>query len=189
MKKIMVVLIVIFMALGLTGCGGTKLTKENCKDYLEISVESHTNVYAKNYHGTFYDGAYGEVTVNGVSSNYDYKDVEVVILVHYTEIWTPEANFWNFAGNKKNEYQYEEVTVEVPVKLNIAGNGSESFEAEFFTCMGKTYAGGFPTGPVEDLYFHWPSEVEAHYEIKSVSGTVAKPQRQISIMRNAETKY
>jgi len=130
-KSVIVSLLLLTLSFVLFGCSnGEKLTVDNYEDYLEIEV-----IYNETLHpgsSTKYKsikGISGRVNVEGVSSNINYKDCEIVVSINgsYTfsdDAYEPFKNFGIFFKDKP-------YTIEVPVKLNVAGNGSAEFNCDF----------------------------------------------------------
>ena len=185
MRKTVRLLLVMFFCLLFAGCeSGEKLTKDNYEDYLKISVTFDNVPAESNITSGYYKGAKGTVTVEGVTDRYDYKDAEVVVTINGTIKF--RQGF--LADEEFKKYDPErEFSVEVPVKLNISGDGSSSYEFQYEHIYSgttfknqyseangyDTYAEAIDANPDANSSF-FPYEVEASYEITSVKGKLVK---------------
>ena len=169
-RRIIVALFTVYSLFLLSACSsGEKLTQENVKDYLDISVTFHKHVLEELYNGDcFYDGATGTVTVSGTTTNYDYKNVELVVTISGNEVFDKDINLANFGSQKT----YIPFSVDVPIKLNISGNGSADYTIPFVD--GRTYYNG-EEEKSKVVYFDYPCGAEAGYEVTSIKGTVSIP--------------
>ena len=122
MKKALSLLLALVLCLSLCACGtGTKadeitLTTENYKDYLTVTPHcgpygTETIVGGKRY----CPGVWTEVNVEGVSDNFNYNDVSIVVKIYVTFEKTIDSDY-NYLGSKTMEF-------EITIDTNIAGDG------------------------------------------------------------------
>jgi len=174
MKKIICILIALATCFALFGCaGGEKLTSDNYETYLKVTVPfNKEKIQTSSKTKSFYQGTSGTVSVEGVSSNYDYKDVEIVFTIYAIEHFDESHNQIDI-----KEPETRTMTQDVTVKLNIAGDGEAPFYIKFDNFWRDTkfttYADWADDDPVK-YASSYPYEADVYYEIKSIKGTVSK---------------
>lgn len=136
MKKIITLLITLFMCISLCSCGANSisLTLDNYADYLDVSG-SYTmggSPHKDKQHGTLYPEIITNIDVEGVSSNYIYNNVEVLAKISgtYTEFPSPSEYY------RGTETDFDKT---FSIKCNKAGNGSDNSSTKVSDYTGKIY--------------------------------------------------
>lgn len=99
---------------------GIELTLENYEDYLNVTTQvTHTGQGYKltGLADPYYKQIASTLNVEGVSSNYNYEDVEVEAII--TVVYTPIRS----SGNFGREVTFDET---LKAECNVAGDGSET---------------------------------------------------------------
>lgn len=152
MKKI-AILITFVLVFTLCGCGGEKtnnsieLTLDNYSDYLKIYVSHDVSgdaIKIEGFSSPFYDQVITYAVAEGVSSNFNYEDVEIVL--EPTVEYSSSSRYHALKGT-------ESFTETITLNCDVAGNASETVSTSL---KGYTYA----------------SSIESHTTIVSISGKV-----------------
>lgn len=136
MKKLITLLLILVICLTLCACGtkSISLTLDNYTDYLEVSGSYNMGGSPRKdkQHGTLYPEIETNIDVEGVSSNYIYNDVEIVVKISgtYTEFPNPTEYY------RGTETDFEK---NFTIKCNKAGNGSEHSSTKVSDYTGKIY--------------------------------------------------
>ena len=97
-----------------------ELTMENYEDYLTVNVTTGTTGDGYKVHGIsdpFYKEIQNNITVEGVSDNYNYEDVKVEAEI--TVKYTP----YSWSGLDQDDVLFTET---LSTTCNVAGDGSDS---------------------------------------------------------------
>lgn len=183
MKRLLTILIIPLLIFGLSGCeSGEKITEDNYDDYLDISVTF--NKIPMSSKRTELIGASGIITVNGVSQKYDYKDVKIIVTI--TGVYSFTRAHTHLDEQTFNTYgSTRDFSVDVPIELNIAGNGSGTYEVPFDNYWAiapnvKSSTAGYDTysdlvnSDPDKWHDYFPTDANASYDVKIVKGKLVK---------------
>lgn len=120
MKKILLTLLSLLICISICSCAkeeGIELNLENYEDYL-IVEQQHYVGGEEEFTGGNWSDIVSEISVEGVSTNYIYKDVEIDFVLHgayYVDDDGPDADWLGFTDKI--------ISKVITVECNVAGNG------------------------------------------------------------------
>lgn len=174
MKKLVCFLLLLLV---LCGCGGKKLTIDNCEDYLEITGTYKADKFPDTYGQPrgFCQGVGGTINVEGASSNYDYEDVVITIRITGIGMFDSEHNSYG-SSTLEGHGTTREKSIDLPIKLNVAGKGSDTFYFEFENYYAGTNIVASDGKKMADVgahsYNNYPYDVSVAYEVVGISGKI-----------------
>ena len=157
MKKLLISIFILSISLVGLGCGkddSIELTKDNYEEYLDITARCHTtgsNTFSNR--SDLYDEIESSVIVQGVSSNFNYKDVTVTVLIAGSYKPTDSD------GRIRDDLpELGTIKQELNIKCDVSGSG----EATAVDELNEGFSVWFTT----DQY------INAGYEVVNVTGKV-----------------
>ncbi len=148
------------LIISLTSCG-KKLTKDNYYNYLQITG----NISGGEIYDNHFSEASGTIYVKGLSDIYDYSKISLVARV---DIETQ----YDSAINEKN-VQNRVYSIDVPVELNVNGDGSSDFVIDFesyYEAIKHETMGPIAKKEPGQYSKYYPIIVNVNAELNSIKG-------------------
>ena len=160
MKKAFSIILAGFLLVLLASCG-EKLTLDNYYDFIYV----HASIVNEDIYDNHNSGVSGVVEVKGLSDRYDFSNISLIVTVSVETKYDEEIN--------KENVENKVYSVDVPVELNVAGDGTAEYNIEFISYFEATNDSTMTPLAKEkpgqySIYF--PRVVEGACEVKSIKG-------------------
>ncbi len=164
MKKLLAILFICITAFGLTACG-EKLTLDNYYEYIDIQ----STIKKDEIYDNHCLGADGILIVKGLSSLYDYSNIDLVVTVTIETAYDSDINKEKVKNNK--------YSIDVPVGLIANGDGVAEYRIDFqsyFDVTNNDTMSHLAKEKPGQYSIYYPLFVDASCEVKSIKGRLKK---------------
>ena len=162
MKRVIGVLLALSLMLLCFGCGddgSIELTKDNYEEYLKVTARCFTSGNKSINNHSYYDSVTGTVDVEGVSSNFNYKDVTVSVRIAGSYYVCDSDGHIEDSQGSNGRDAFDET---INVKCDISGSGSGEATKELNERSGVALS----------VWYTTDQFIEAGYDVVDVKGKV-----------------